>query len=307
MKKSLGILLPCYNETEIIEYSIKKLIEVIKDLDLYNCKIVIIDDGSNDNSWQKISNECKKFKNNLIGVRLVQNIGKDKCLIEGIKNFNFDLYITMDVDGEHPFEGIKDLLSMHEKGSSLVLGVRENFNDGLITLFLKKVYYFIFQLINYKKYQSSDFRLFTNKIKETILRQYSNLNYYKPAFDHINLNEEYYFYKSKKNKLKKSSKFNLFSLINYAFSNLTFYNLKLLNFSIFLCLISGFIYLLNILLILFGFSGLILTLLNKIFVLLIISIFLIATLYIKNIYEILLSNNKSKIIEIINKTNISKK
>lgn len=303
MKKKLGILLPCYNESAVIEKSISDLLKIIKDLNQYECKIVLIDDGSHDDTWEKISKQCEKYKNFLIGVKLIQNLGKDKCLIEGIRTFKFDFYITMDIDGEHPFEGIKDLVSRYNNGSNLILGVRENFNDNFFTKILKRIYYFIFKTINYKKYQSSDFRLFSHEIKEMTIRHYSYLNYYKPVFDHINLNEEYYFYKSTKNNLKKGSKFNLLSLVNYAFTNLTFYNVKFLNSSILICILIFFIYSLNILLTFLGIGGLVTALLSKIVLLLTFFMLLIFTVYLKNIYEILLTNNRSKILEIINEDN----
>ena len=303
MKKKLGIILPCFNESEIIDKSITKLLSVISDLKDYKSTIVLIDDGSSDATWSKISQACSKNEKSITGVKLIQNVGKDKCLIEGIKSFKFDIYITMDIDGEHPFEGIKDLINRYEKGSNLVLGVRENFNDSFFIKQLKKFYYFIFKAINYKKYQSSDFRLFSHRVKEMTISHFSHLNYYKPIFDYINLDEEYYFYNSKKNTDKKKSKFNLISLVNYAFTNLTFYNVKFLNISIMISILICFVYFINIILTSIGINETFIGLLNKLSLLLTFFMLLIFTIYLKNIYEILLSNNRSKIVEIINKNN----
>ena len=92
-------------------------------------------------------------------------------------------------------------------------------------------------------------------------------------------------------------------MVNYAFTNLTFYNVKFLNISIMISILICFVYFINIILTSIGINETFIGLLNKLSLLLTFFMLLIFTIYLKNIYEILLSNNRSKIVEIINKNN----
>jgi len=117
-RKILSIVVPCYNEEDTIEELICRLNKL--DLSNYNIRkeIVIVNDGSTDNTSEKV----KKFD-----VKLVEhsrNIGKGMAIRTGIVNSSGDIIVIQDGDLEYPPENIPKLLEEFVKGRDVVYGSR---------------------------------------------------------------------------------------------------------------------------------------------------------------------------------------
>lgn len=115
MKNKIFIIIPVYNEEKIILDVIKQIIN-----NSYK-NIIVIDDGSNDNTYYKVKKE------KVIILRHVLNRGKGAAIktgIEAAKLLNASTIITIDGDGQHNPEDIKKLLNKIMQGYDVVLGSR---------------------------------------------------------------------------------------------------------------------------------------------------------------------------------------
>ena len=112
----LSILIPVYNSEEIIEDLVKQIIDSVSDIkSVHSYEIILVDDCSPDNSWEKIKFLSKKF--NLIkGISLAENFGQHNALMAGMKYSSGEKIITMDDDLQHSPKSINALLNELDKG-----------------------------------------------------------------------------------------------------------------------------------------------------------------------------------------------
>ena len=107
----LSIIIPVYNSSKILEKLINEinsnLYETFKD----NYEIILINDFSNDNSWETIKKISEKF-NFIKGINLSYNVGQHGAIFIGLKNSTGDRIIIMDDDLQHPPQS---LISIYEK------------------------------------------------------------------------------------------------------------------------------------------------------------------------------------------------
>ncbi len=112
MKKS--IIVPVFNESGNIGNLIEKIYNNISE----NDEVIIVDDGSSDNTVEEI----KKFKCNLVEHN--KNMGKGAAMISGIKVSTGDLIIFMGGDGQDDPVEIKNLIDGIDEGYDYVIGSR---------------------------------------------------------------------------------------------------------------------------------------------------------------------------------------
>ena len=127
---NLSIIIPAFNEEE----SIKPLVNLIfKNLDknLEDFEIILIDDGSNDKTWDEIVKISNKFEN-IVPIKLLENYGKSDALDAGFKVCKGNYVLTMDADLQDDPSEILPLYSMIiENKYDLVSGWKKKRNDPL--------------------------------------------------------------------------------------------------------------------------------------------------------------------------------
>ena len=122
-KKSISVIIPVYNSYESLEKLVERLIPVLEDIS-DQFEILLVNDGSKDNSWQKICSLSDQFEA-VRGINLMRNYGQHNAILCGIRSAQFEISITMDDDLQHPPEEIHKLLEELEKGFDVVYGSPE--------------------------------------------------------------------------------------------------------------------------------------------------------------------------------------
>ena len=93
---NISVVIPLFNEQNSLEELTKKIAQIIDGMKL-KYEILLIDDGSTDNSWIKISKICG-INSNIKGIRFLKNFGKSQALSAGFKASKGEVIITMDAD-----------------------------------------------------------------------------------------------------------------------------------------------------------------------------------------------------------------
>ena len=127
----LSIVVPLYNEDE----SLPELVAWIRRVteNRYSYEIVLIDDGSTDNSWEVIC-DLARSKNDIKGIRFQRNYGKSAALNEGFKAVSGNVVITMDADMQDSPDEIPELYEMIMKnGFDMVSGWKKKRYDNTLT------------------------------------------------------------------------------------------------------------------------------------------------------------------------------
>lgn len=156
----LSIVIPLYNEEEVIEALCDKLIS-FKEIFSEKTEVIFIDDGSSDETLSKLKKSSIKNTYEVTLIQLSRNFGHQAALLAGLASSRGEITVTMDGDLQHPIDLIPKMLSLHKNGIDVVNTVRI---DKKKTPFFKKItsslFYKLFRSISKTKIlaSSSDFR-----------------------------------------------------------------------------------------------------------------------------------------------------
>lgn len=162
--KLITCIVPVYNEETVIAEFIKALTETLKKLP-YNCDILIVDDGSQDNTPNIIQELRAKYSFRYI--RFSRNFGKENAISAGLDHATGDAIILLDSDFQHPLELLSEFLAKWEEGYDMVYAVRQNRSDeSWLKRTCAKLFYQFTTRINRVNIPANagDFRLLDRKI-----------------------------------------------------------------------------------------------------------------------------------------------
>ena len=126
----ISVVIPTYNESDSIPELIDGIVKVMKD-NGFAWQIIMIDDGSNDESWKKIEDQAKR-NSSVRGIKFRRNYGKAAALHCGFKEAGGDVVITMDADLQDSPDEIPGLYKMiKEENYDLVSGWKRKRYDPL--------------------------------------------------------------------------------------------------------------------------------------------------------------------------------
>ena len=128
---NISVVIPLLNEQNSLEELTSSVSFIINNLKL-EFEIILIDDGSTDNSWKIISKICSSNKN-IMAIRFLKNFGKSQALSAGFKACNGDVVITMDADLQDDPNEIPQLYKkISEEDFDLVSGWKKVRYDSII-------------------------------------------------------------------------------------------------------------------------------------------------------------------------------
>lgn len=128
---NISVVIPLLNEQNSLEELTSSVSFIINNLKL-EFEIILIDDGSTDNSWKIISKICSSSKN-IKAIRFLKNFGKSQALSAGFKACNGDVVITMDADLQDDPNEIPELYKkISEENFDLVSGWKKVRYDSII-------------------------------------------------------------------------------------------------------------------------------------------------------------------------------
>jgi len=111
-RMEVSVVIPVYNSADILTELSSQINKVLSE---YKHEIILVDDGSTDNSW-KIIEEISNNSKSLIGVHLSRNFGQDNAIMAGLNLSKGDYIVIMDDDLQHSPYDIKVLLKRIKKG-----------------------------------------------------------------------------------------------------------------------------------------------------------------------------------------------
>ena len=125
---NISIVIPVYNSSETLPVLISRLETVLLQLaEAY--EVLLVNDGSQDNSWDVIVQLSKKH-DGVHGINLMRNYGQHNALLAGIRAAKYEIIVTMDDDLQHPPEELPKLITEIEKGYDVVYGISDVQKNG---------------------------------------------------------------------------------------------------------------------------------------------------------------------------------
>ncbi|MCQ2352836.1 MAG: glycosyltransferase [Victivallaceae bacterium] len=134
----ISVVIPVYNESGCLDELLKRTLAVL-DGTGRRFEFILIDDGSSDDSAEKIVRAAEARPDQVIAVLLNRNYGQHNAIMAGFSQVRGDLVITLDADLQNPPEEIPNLIAAAEEGNDVVGTIRQNRRDTFFRRFCSKI------------------------------------------------------------------------------------------------------------------------------------------------------------------------
>ena len=162
----LSIVVPVYNESSLIEELIRRVVINVKKI-TEDFEIIVVDDGSKDQTWELIEKEAKK-ENRIKGVKFSRNFGHHYAITAGLHKSTGDWVVVMDGDLQDRPEVIPDLYTKAKSGFDVVFVSRQNRPETLVYRIAQKTFYSLLNFFSGIKFDSrqANFSIINRKVVE---------------------------------------------------------------------------------------------------------------------------------------------
>ena len=235
MKKEsiLYIVVPCYNEEEVLEETTKrldkKLTTLIKNKKIsHKSKVMYVNDGSKDNTWnliKKIHDENKLFT----GITLSRNRGHQNALLGGLMTAKkyADVVISMDADLQDDINAIDEMLDKYYDGNDIVYGVRSSRKkDSFFKKATAEGFYKFMKFLGVDcVYNHADYRLTSKRVLDEF-ENYKEVNLFlRGMFPLVGFKSDIVYYE-RGERFAGESKYPLKKMLNFAWDGITSFSVK---------------------------------------------------------------------------------
>ena len=219
-KKTLSIIIPCYNEAENIIHTKNRIIEQINKLQM-DYELVFIDDGSTDGTKEilnKLHNKNKKLK----AISFSKNFGHQSAILAGLKYAKGDAVIMMDADLQHPPELIPKMINEWKKGHDIVNTIRKKGKENAFKRITSNGFYKTMNIISKTKMPvgAADFRLMDRKVVDAFKNIEETNLFVRGVINWMGFSSTYIKYTPNKRHAGKT-KYSLKKMISLAFDGIT--------------------------------------------------------------------------------------
>lgn len=242
--EKISVVIPCYNSEKMINIVVDRLINAIEERNDYLYEILLVNDGSSDNTWevlQELANSNKK----IIAINLSKNFGQHSALMAGYRNVTGDIIVGLDDDGEHDPAGIYDLIEKLKKGYDYVCAEYKTNKSQFRSLGTRLNNMMATVLINKPKdVDFTSFYVMRRFVVDEIVKYQAPYPYVAGLLLRVTRNIGTVPLERKKRIMGKSG-YNLLKMIRLWFNGFTAFSVKPLRVATiigFLCAIIGFLY-----------------------------------------------------------------
>ena len=244
----LAIVVPCYNEEEVLETTNEELVRVLKDLidknkvsdDSY---IMYVNDGSKDSTWNRILeayNETKLVR----GLNLAGNKGHQNALYAGLMyaKEDADMSISIDADLQDDTKVIEEMVDKYNQGIDIVYGVRnDRSSDSFFKRFTAQSFYRVMNMLGAKSiYNHADFRLMSKRAMDELALYKETHLFLRGIMPELGFKTDCVYY-SRKERMAGESKYPLKKMLSFSFNGITSFSVKPLTMILWLGFIAIFI------------------------------------------------------------------
>ena len=172
MKPTLYIVIPCYNEEEVLPITAPEFLKELQHLQneglvSNKSRIMFVNDGSNDSTWdiiKRLSHENPSF----VGISQSRNRGHQSSLLAGLNEATdkCDITISIDCDGQDDITVMEDMVKKYLEGNEVVYGVRNNRDTD--SAFKRTTAQGFYKFLNFMGaevvYNHADYRLISSRV-----------------------------------------------------------------------------------------------------------------------------------------------
>lgn len=237
----LTIVVPCYNEEEVLEETTSQLTTVLDDLIAEkliasDSKILFVDDGSRDRTWPLIFMESTR-NDYVTGLKLARNVGHQKALLAGLEKAKekSDCVVSIDADLQDDVSVIREFLLKYHEGYEIVYGVRDSrqtdtfFKRTTATGFYRVMSRLGINLV----YNHADYRLMSSRALEELSRYQEENLFLRGIIPMIGFKSTEVMY-DRKERFAGETKYPLKKMLSFALDGMTSFSVAPIRFITFL-------------------------------------------------------------------------
>ena len=171
-KSVLYIVIPCYNEEEVLPITSGEFLEqlnsmISEGLIAENSRIMFVNDGSKDKTWELIE-ELSKKDEHFIGISQSRNRGHQNAVLAGLMEAKdlADITISIDCDGQDDIKVMTEMVKEYHKGNEIVYGVRsKRTTDTFFKRFTAESFYKLLNMMGVEVvFNHADYRLVSSRV-----------------------------------------------------------------------------------------------------------------------------------------------
>ena len=229
----LAIVVPCYNEEEMLSISSQALRDVLNDL-IEKDKIagdsfiLFVDDGSKDATWAKIEEEHNKYSQ-IKGLKLSGNVGHQFALTAGLLSAKdmADVTVSIDADLQDDTSVIENMMDSYHDGCDIVYGVRsDRSTDSFFKRTTAQMFYKLMAVMGVKTvYNHADFRLMSKRAVEEFSKYQENNLFLRGMMPLLGFKTAEVYYE-RKERVAGESKYPLKKMLALAFNGISSFSIK---------------------------------------------------------------------------------
>lgn len=233
MASKLMVVIPCYNEEEVLPETSRRLVDKMaalqqKGLITPDSRVLLVDDGSKDRTWQLISDLHKQ--NPLFeGVKLSRNRGHQNALLAGLMTAKgrCDISISMDADLQDDMDAMDKFIEKYNEGCDVVYGVRNKRETD--TAFKRETALMFYRLMKGLgvdiTYNHADYRLMSNRALEG-LAQFEEVNLFLRGLAPLVGYQSDVVYYDRSERFAGESKYPFKKMLSFAIDGITSFSVK---------------------------------------------------------------------------------
>ncbi len=230
----LCIVVPCYNEEEVLKISSEALRSVLADLKgkgkiAADSFVLFVNDGSRDRTWELIEEEHRLYPAEVSGLKLARNVGHQFALTAGLLTAKdlCDVTVSIDADLQDDTAVIEEMIDRYHEGCEIVYGVRkERKTDTFFKRFTAQSFYKLMAAMGVRTvYNHADFRLMSKRALEEFAKYPEYNLYLRGMMPLIGFRTAEVLY-DRKERVAGESKYPLKKMLALAFDGISSFSVK---------------------------------------------------------------------------------
>ena len=118
--RKISFVIPCYRSEKTVGSVVEEIGSTMNRLGKYTYEIILVNDGSPDNTWETICDITKEAQDNrILGINFAKNFGQHAAIMAGLNHVTGDYVVCLDDDGQTPADEVDKLLNALENGADV--------------------------------------------------------------------------------------------------------------------------------------------------------------------------------------------
>jgi len=176
----ISLVIPVYNEDEVIAGTLEITKDIMRKLPI-QYEIIIVDDGSTDNTWSRLNTILDTYPN-LKLIRFTKNFGKEAAILAGLKVARGNAAIVMDGDNQHPPNLITDIVTLWRNSDYKVIHaqkIKRQKESMIHRMFVRIFYRIMYFFSGYDLNDSSDYKLIDRVVIDLYIELPEKLRFFR--------------------------------------------------------------------------------------------------------------------------------